>query len=490
MIRNGDGHGIGAARLAGLLGDVRAGRGPAYRTLAAAVRVLVDDGRLPSGTRLPAERALAAELALSRVTVTHAYRDLRSAGWADARQGSGTWVRLPDGPLRPDGAWVPAPVRGGVIDLTHAAPPAPQAMSALLRRAMERLDAELAGHGYGPDGLPALRERVAARFTARGLPTDPDQIVVTSGALHAIGTALGELAGPGDRVLVENPTYPAVLDLIDDVRALPVPVALDREPVQTALPRAARQTAARVAYLMADFQNPTGVLLDDDARARLMLRLARQGVVAIVDETFVDLDLRDGGIAAPTAPGPRPCAAYAPRDDDVVTVGGISKIAWGGLRLGWMRTAREPAARMRRRLARAQISPPILEQLIGVEVLDALDDLRAERIGPLRAQRDRLVAEVGAEFPDWRVQVPDGGLMLWYDLRTEMSTALSAVAPRHGLSLAPGPRFGPGRAFEDRLRLPFTHPEPVLAEAVRRLRRAVDDVGAGPVPEARADLVV
>ncbi|MDN5917272.1 MAG: PLP-dependent aminotransferase family protein [Pseudonocardia sp.] len=479
------GHGVGAARLAVLLGGVRSGRGPAYRRLAAAVRVLVDDGRLPSGTRLPAERVLAAELALSRVTVTRAYRDLREAGWADARQGSGTWVRLPDGPLRADGAWVPGPVRGGVIDMTHAAPPAPQEMSLLVRRAVDRLDAELAGPGYNPDGLLALRERFAARFAAHGLPTDPGQVVVTSGALHAIGTALAELVGPGDRVLVEHPTYPAALDVIADAGARPVPVALDRDPAPTALPWAARQTAARAAYLMADFQNPTGALLDDDSRARLVQRLARQGVVAIVDESFVELDLRDGDPDVPL-----PCAAHAQHADDVVTVGGLSKIAWGGLRLGWVRAAAEPAARMRRRLARAQVSPPVLEQLIGVEVLDALDGLRAERVGLLRARRDRLVTEIAAEFPDWRVRVPGGGLMLWCDLGAEMSTALAAIAPRYGLSLAPGARFGPGRAFEDRLRLPFTHPEPVLAEAVRRLRRAVDDVGADPVATARADLVV
>ncbi len=485
LIGDGSGHGIGAARLAALLGDVRSGRGPAYRVLAAAVRVLVDDGRLPAGTRLPAERALAAELALSRVTVTHAYRDLRADGWADARQGSGTWVRLPEGPLRADGAWVPGPVRGGDIDLTHAAPPAPERMGQLVRRAVDRLDPELAGHGYGPDGLPALRERIADGFATRGLPTDPDQIVVTSGALHAIGTALAELAGPGDRVLVEHPTYPAALDVVADAGARPVPVALDRDPAPTALPRAARQTAARAAYLMADFQNPTGVLLDDESRSRLLHRLARLGVVTVVDETFVELDLRD-----PPVPGPSPCAAHAPRDEDVVTVGGLSKIAWGGLRLGWIRAAREPAARMRRRLARAQVSPPVLEQLVGVEVLDALEDLRAERVGMLRARRDRLVAEVAAEFPHWRVEVPDGGLVLWCDIGAPMSTALSALAPRHGLGLAPGPRFGPGRAFEDRLRLPFTHPEPVLAEAVRRLRRVVDDVGAGPVSESRAELVV
>ena len=479
--------GIGAAALAELCGEVRGGRGPAYRTLADAIRVLVGDGRLPAGTRLPAERAFAERLRVSRVTVTHAYRELREEGWADARQGSGTWVRLPDGPAGVDGAWVPGPPRGGVIDLAHAAPAAPPGMSGLVQRAVRRLDGELAGHGYGPDGLPELRERIAARFTARGVPTDPDRIVVTGGALHAIGIAVAELTGAGDRVLVEHPTYPSALDVLADAGVRPVPVA-PGPGIEDALPRAARQTAARAAYLMADFQNPTGRLLGDDSRARLLHRLARQGTVAIVDETFAELDLREG------VRSPLPCAAHALRDDDVVTVGGASKIAWGGLRLGWIRAAREPAARMRRRLARAQIAQPVLEQMIAVEVLDAIDGIRAERTAELRRRRDRLVGERAAVLPEWRPVVPDGGLVLWCDLGAELSTALTAVAPRHGLTLAPGPRFGTGHAFEDRLRLPFTHPEPVLAEAVRRLRRAHDEIagtsaGAGR-PAEPAPVVV
>ncbi|MBP2370703.1 MocR-like transcription factor YczR [Pseudonocardia parietis] len=478
--------GIGAARLAELCGDVRDGRGPAYRTLTDAIRVLVGDGRLPAGTRLPAERALAEELQVSRVTVTRAYRDLREGGWAGARHGAGTWALLPDSHGRVDGVWAPGPVRGGTIDLAHAAPAAPDVMSRLVRRATDRLDAELAGHGYGPDGLPALRERIAARFTARGAPTGADQIVVTGGALHAIHLVVGELAGAGDRVLVEHPTYPSALDLLADAGARPVPVAVEHDPAETALPRAARQTAARAAYLMADFQNPTGRHLDDDARARLLHRLARHATVAVVDETFAELDLSRSGRAA------LPCAAHALREDDVVTVGGASKIAWGGLRLGWIRAGRERAARLRRRLARSQIAPPVLEQLIAVEVLDAVEEIRAERIGRLRARRDHLVAELTAVLPQWRYRVPDGGLALWCDMGAPLSTALAAVGPRHGLGLAPGPRFGAGHAFDDRLRIPFIHPEPVLTEAVRRLRRAVDDVAgcAPPADPARADLVV
>lgn len=480
-----------SSRLAGLVGDLRATRAPAYRALADRVRVLVADGRLPAGTRLPAERSLATALGASRVTVTRAYRERREDGWADARHGAGTWTRLPasDG-SHTDGAWVPRPERAGVIDLAHAAPPAPEALAGLVRRAVERLGPELGGHGYGPDGLPALRERVAARFTARGVPTDPDRIVVTGGALHAIGTAVAVTAGAGERVLAGHPTYPGALDVLDDAGVRVVPVDTGRDSPQVALPRAARQTAARAAYLMADFSNPTGELLDDDARARLLARLARQDVVTVVDETFAELDLRTGGGSAPL-----PCAAHAPREDDVITVGGLSKIAWGGLRLGWARAGRETAARMRRRLARAQIAPPVLEQMIGVEVLDALDELRAGRAATLRRQRDTLARSLAATFPGWRWAVPDGGLVLWCDLGAPLSSALAAAAPRHGLTLAPGPRFGSGHAFDDRLRIPFTHPEPVLAEAVTRLRRTLDDVTGphaptGTPPPIRSDVVV
>ncbi|MER7434070.1 winged helix-turn-helix domain-containing protein, partial [Pseudonocardia alni] len=144
--------GVGAERLAALCGDVHGGRGPAYRVLADAVRVLTGDGRLPSGTRLPAERALAEALGVSRVTVARAYRDLRDDGWADARHGAGTWVRLPDRTGGVDGVWAPGPVDCGTIDLAHAAPAAPAVLPDLVARAVERGAAELAGHGYGPDG--------------------------------------------------------------------------------------------------------------------------------------------------------------------------------------------------------------------------------------------------------------------------------------------------------------------------------------------------
>src|SRR5680860_1586650 len=97
---------VAARRLADLVGDLSHDRPPLYAALAARLRLLVGDGRLAVGARLPAERDLASALHLSRATVTAAYGRLRDDGWAGARQGSGTWTRLPAGP--DVGAWVPA----------------------------------------------------------------------------------------------------------------------------------------------------------------------------------------------------------------------------------------------------------------------------------------------------------------------------------------------------------------------------------------------
>src|SRR4051794_28730194 len=171
-------------RVRDLVGDVTADRSPAYVSLAGRIRLLVADGRLPVGGRLPAERELAAALHLSRATVAASYRLLRDQGWADARQGSGTWTRLPVGPAR--GAWLPEPARPGVVDLAHAAPPAPPEVPAAFAAALDDLPRLLPGHGYHPQGLPELRARIAQKYADRGLPTTPEQVLVTGGALHGV----------------------------------------------------------------------------------------------------------------------------------------------------------------------------------------------------------------------------------------------------------------------------------------------------------------
>jgi DNA-binding transcriptional MocR family regulator len=474
--------GIAAPRLAALVGDLTEDRPPLYAALAARLRLLVGDGRLPVGVRLPAERELALALGLSRATVTAAYRRLREDGWADARQGSGAWTRLPAGEAQ--GAWVPAPARAGVLDLAHAAPAAPPEITAAFTAALADLPRLLPGHGYHPQGLPELRARIADRYTARGLPTTPEHVLVTAGALHAVAVALEVLAGPGDRVLVEHPSYPNALDAISGQGARRVPVAIsaeDPDAVARDMHRAARQTSPRAAYLMPDFQNPTGLLLDEAQRRRLAVGLEQSGVVALVDETLVDLGL--------DATPPTPFAAVT-RPGLAVTVGTTSKSFWGGLRIGWLRAEPELVRRFAAVAARTQLSGPVLEQLAVCHLLDAADAVLPAHRERLRRQRDALVAALARRLPGWRVPVPAGGLVLWCTLPSASSSSLVAAAEARGLRLAAGPRFGAGHAFDDRLRLPYTQPVDVLEQAVDLLAEVAGDLRADQPAAVTRQLVV
>ncbi len=476
---------LATARVRDLVGDVTAERSPAYVSLAGRIRLLVADGRLPVGGRLPAERELAAALHLSRATVAASYRLLRDQGWADARQGSGTWTRLPVGPAR--GAWLPEPPRPGVIDLAHAAPPAPPQVPAAFAAALDDLPRLLPGHGYHPQGLPELRARIAQRYADRGLPTTPEQVLVTGGALHGVAVAIEAMSRRGDRVLVEHPTYPNALDAVRVRGRRAVPVAVDADDAAAAvrdLTRAARATSPALAYVMPDFQNPTGLLLDEGHRRRLAVGLEQSGTVAVVDETLVDLGL-DGQPPAPLAAVARP--------GTVVTVGSLSKSVWGGLRVGWLRAEADDVRRLAAAAGHSQLSGPVLEQLAACHLLDAEADVLAVRRATLRTARDALVSALGRTLPDWEVRSPAGGLVLWCRLPGRWSSALVTAAEPAGLALAAGPRFGTGHAFEDRLRLPYTQPVALLERAVGLLAEVVADLRPdrprGPI-QARDDVVV
>ena len=455
-----------ARRLAELVGDLDGERPPRYAALAQRVRMLVADGRVPLGTRLPAERELAAALALSRATVTAAYARLRDDGWATARQGAGTFAALPAGPHR--GAWVPAPVDDGTVDMAHAAPSAPSSVPAAFATALAELPRYLPQHGYHPAGLPDLRARIAERYTARGLPTTPEQVLVTAGALHGVATAFQTLLRRGQRLLTEQPTYPNALDAARSLGIRILPTALDPDDPAAWLGTAERALLTMRpagAYLMPDFSNPTGRLLDVGGRERLAAALRRAGTTAVVDETFAELWL--------DTPPPPPLAAFG---EGHVSVGSLSKASWGGLRIGWARADVDTVQRLTAVAVRSHMAGPVVEQLAACALLDASSDGVRQQ---LRERRDVLIGELRARLPAWRVPEPAGGLVLWCGLPSSRSRAVVAAAERHGLRLAPGPLFGTGHALDEPLRLPYTHPPDVLRKAVTLLARADADVERG-----------
>jgi DNA-binding transcriptional MocR family regulator len=479
--------GLSGPHLARLLGAWRSAR-PGYVALAGAIRLLVLDGRLPLHTRLPGERELAAALGVSRTTAAAAYAALRDEGFLTSRRGAGSWTSVP-ADRRAAPATTAAPAEPGVIDLSVAATAAPEgALHHALAAATAELPRHMPGSGYDAVGLPALRAAVAARFTERGAPTTPEQVLVTAGAQHALALLLRVLAGPGDRVLVDHPTYPNALDAVRAAGARPVPVALaphgwDLDMLEATL----RQAAPRFAYVIADHHNPTGLTLaaDDRERAVALARATRTPLV--VDETMAELGL-EPGVAAPA-----PVAAHDAAGETVVTIGSMSKAFWAGLRIGWIRASPTLVGRLALARATVDLGSPIVEQLVATELLaDPEPVLEAQRAA-LRARRDALGGAVRAGLPTWRFAVPAGGLSLWVELDAPASSALAAVADRHGVRVAAGPRFGVDGAFERFVRLPYNLPEPLLVEAVERLtvawRAVAGDAGAGALDAAEPALV-
>ncbi|MBB1157022.1 MULTISPECIES: MocR-like transcription factor YczR [Amycolatopsis] len=468
---------ISGRRLAILLGEWRQrGSRQGATDLAAAVELHVLDGQLPIGTRLPAERELADALGVSRTLIGAALDRLRADGLVASRRGAGSWVA---GVGNRDEAEA---VRDDLLDLARAAPPAVPGLMAAFDTARRDLVEYVSGNGYLTGGLPRLRERIAERYTARGLPTSPDQVLVTSGAYSAFVLCLRMLSGPGDRVLLEQPTYPNAIDAVRATHALPVPVALD--PVHgwdlPGIEAALRQAAPRFGYLVVDFQNPTGLRLDAAGRERLGGLLARSRTPVVVDESLVELDYEGDPVD-----GPPPLAAFG--GDLVLSVGSAAKSQWGGLRLGWIRASTDLLDRLQSSRFAVDLGAPVFDQLVLAALLEPEGyQVLARRRAEFREQRDITVAALRKYCPEWTFQVPSGGLSLWCRLPEPMSTRLAVSAANHGVQIAPGSRFGVHGGLERWLRLPFGLPREQLPEAVRRVSAAAASVrGCADVPAER-----
>ena len=442
------------ARLLGSEWTLAAEAGNLARRLALGLRHLIAGDLLPTGMRLPAERALAQAFHVSRPTVTAALDELRDLGLVQSRQGSGTWIAERDresGPQVTAMSEVVFPSHG--INLA-AATAADATHLGWLRIGLGDLLAGSPAHGYDPIGLPALRERIAARTAA-----DPDEILVTHGAHHALALILGALARAGDRVIVEDYTYGGFLDLLEVARARPVPIPRDEHGViPDALDRALRRSQPRLVYLMPSIHAPTGAGTTPDRRSELARVLDRHEALVVADDTLADL--HPGGRAPPLA---TLCSTAT-----VITVESLDKAVWGGLRTGWIRAPRAIREPLLRHRARVDLGVAVATQQVAVQIMARLDQLLANRNAELRRKAEHLQQGLAARLPDWSIPLPDGGLCLWARLPGDAS-AFAEAAARRGVVVMPGAVARPDRRDDRHVRICFDRSPRILTEAVERL---------------------
>jgi 2-aminoadipate transaminase len=365
----------------------------------------------------------------------------------------------------------------GVISFAGGLP-APELFDAPGLR--EAFAAALADDAYGrtlqystTEGDPALRRAVAARLGLRGLPTDPDDVLITSGSQQALTLIAAVLIEPGDAVLVEEPSYLAALQCFQMAGARVVPVPCDDDGLDPdALAALVRREQPKLLYTVPTFHNPTGRTLPLERRRALAQAAGRLGLWIVEDDPYGELRYRGEPIA--------PVAALPGAEDRTIALSTLSKVLVPGLRIGWLRA---PAA-LRRALVvakqAADLHTSTIDQAAAAHWL-AHCDLDAHIAG-LRAvyapRRDALLDALAQTLPEGsRWTRPDGGMFVWVRLPDGWDAdALLQHALQRDVAFVPGWPFFPAVPDRATLRLSFTtHTEAEIAEGLGRLAAAVVD---------------
>ena len=362
--------------------------------------------------------------------------------------------------------------RPGVISFAGGLP-APELFDAAgLREAFAAaLSDERAGRSLQystTEGDPELRAAIAARLTARGLPTEADELLVTSGSQQALTLAAAVLIEPGDRVLVEEPSYLAALQAFALAGAVVVPVACDGDGLDPdAVAAAAEEHGARLLYTIPTFHNPTGRTLPLERRRALAAIAERHGLWLIEDDPYGELRYRGE---------PLPSLATM-AEDRTLALSTLSKVAAPGLRIGWVRTP--PALRHALVVAKqaADLHSSTVDQAAAARWLGAVD-LDAH-IGVLRAEygrrRDALLDGLLDALPPGSTHNrPEGGMFVWARLPDGWDAEpLLARALERDVAFVPGYPFFAGEPDRATLRFSFTtHAPAEIAEGLARLRSA------------------
>ncbi len=324
-----------------------------------------------------------------------------------------------------------------------------------------------ASEGYGP-----LREMVAARLPWQ---VDPAQVLITTGSQQGLDLLAKVLIDKGSPILVETPTYLGALQAFAPMEPEVVSVISDDEGIDVDdLVRKAK--GARFAYLLPNFQNPTGRTMTEARRAALSARAAQLGLPVVEDNPYGDLWF--------DAPPPLPLSARNP--DGCLYLGSFSKVLAPGLRLGFLVAPKALYPKLLQAKQAADLHSPGFNQRMIAEVMkDGFLDRHIPTIRALyKSQRDAMLVALQREMPaDVRWNTPDGGMFLWARLPQGMSAVkLLPKAVEKNVAFVPGAAFYAHNADERSLRLSFvTASVEQINTGVAALAAAIRETRPNPV---------
>jgi 2-aminoadipate transaminase len=321
------------------------------------------------------------------------------------------------------------------------------------------------------EGDPRLRAAVAQRLTARGLDTEADDLLISSGSQQALTLIATVLLEPGDRVLVEEPSYLAALQCFGLARAVAVPIPCDDDGLDPdALDELVARHQPKLLYTVPTFHNPTGRTLPLQRRRALAAAAERAGLWLVEDDPYGELRYR--GEALPAV------ASLPGAGDRTLAISTLSKIAAPGLRVGWVRAPRMLLRSLTIAKQAADLHSSTVDQAAAARWLSCTD-LDAH-IGRLRAaygaRRDALIDGLATALPPGSTHNrPNGGMFVWARLPDGWDSGeLLARALDHDVAYVPGAPFFSGPPDPATLRLSFTtHRPDEIRVGLERLGRAL-----------------
>lgn len=462
-----------ADRLAEMLSTWSTRTGPLHIRLTEALEGAISQGTLLPGARLPAERALAKALSLSRTTIVSAYDNLRERGWLMSKTGSGTWVSKGHATSARSHAHSSVVARGALLNLLQVNDPSlidlamatTEPLSDLVASSMVRAQEDISNlirqRNYMPFGLQSLRQGIADFYEKNGTPTNPDQILITTGAQQAISLITSLFVHRGDTVLVENPTYFGALEVFRFAGSRTFPLPLSKEHV---LPEVLAQRISavhpRLIYMSPTSHNPTGAIMPTFARRQIARDAEQHEIPIIEDETLAEIIFK----------GSRPpsIASYSV-SAPILTIGSLSKLFCPALRVGWIRGHVSLVTRLAKLKSTVDLGSSLIPQAVAAELLSHIPDARTFRAKELRSKKDLVIRMIRSRGVDWTFVEPHGGLSLWLRMPNCDTKLLAQVALRNGVTITPGNLFSADESHSQFLRLPFLLEAASLAAGVDRL---------------------
>ncbi len=461
---------------------------PLYIQLRDQLRALVHAGDLRHGDRIPASRELANMLGVHRTTVANAYAELESEGLIQGHVGRGTFIKAngnglkitPPAPPVLNGShgirWelLFADERGEEVlsRLTASAPE--DALSFVMARPAEEffpieelhicVNAVLRREAtdvlnLGPsDGYAPLKQALLEMLQSDGISARDENLLITDGCQQSLDLISKAFVRPGDSVILENPTYPGALAIFNGARArcLAVPVKTHPEPGSAlgvdveALEATLAANRVKLIVLTPDFQNPTGTSMPLASRRKVLDLAARHQVPIVEDHIYARLHAREERV---------PSLKQLDRANLVIHIDSFAKVAFPGLRVGWIVA---PAAAIERLRLVKQTTDLHTDQLAQATLAEFLRrGLFAKHVAKMRkvysARLEALDQALHKFMPEeTRWTRPEGGMCLWLELPPgfDASELLIHVKER-GVLFAPGRYFYVQSPLPNTLRLGF-----------------------------------